>query len=82
MKQYSVSKEITYGALQKRITNAWKDMNQECLNPTAAAMPLLMRVFNLARVINLLYDGDDGYTHSSARTKEMITSVLLDPFPI
>nr|AMU19318.1 germacrene D synthase [Thapsia villosa var. laciniata] len=82
MKQYGVPKETAYDALQKRITNAWKDMNQECLHPTAAPMALLMRVFNLACVINLLYDGDDGYTHSSTRTKDMITSILLDPVPV
>ncbi|KAK1401034.1 hypothetical protein POM88_000639 [Heracleum sosnowskyi] len=50
--------------------------------PIAAPMPLLKRVFNLACVINLLYDGDDGYTHSSTRTKYMITSVLVDPVPV
>ncbi|KAL1802473.1 hypothetical protein DCAR_0934040 [Daucus carota subsp. sativus] len=82
MKQYGVSKETTYDALQKRVINAWKDMNQECLYPTAAAMALLTRVVNFACVINLLYDGDDGYTHSSARTKDMITSILLDPVPV
>lgn len=82
MKQYGVSKETTYDALQKRVINAWKDMNQECLHPTAAATALLTRVVNFACVINLLYDGDDGYTHSSARTKDMITSILLDPVPV
>ncbi|KAK1357178.1 (-)-germacrene D synthase [Heracleum sosnowskyi] len=82
MKQYGVSKETTYDALQKRVINAWKDINQECLHPAAVPMPLLTRVINFACVINLLYDGDDGYTHSSARTKDMITSTLLDPVPV
>ncbi|KAK1401041.1 (-)-germacrene D synthase [Heracleum sosnowskyi] len=82
MKQYGVPKETAYDGLHKHIINAWKDMNQECLHPIAAPMPLLKRVFNLACVINLLYDGDDGYTHSSTRTKDMITSVLVDPVPV
>lgn len=82
MKQYGVSKEITYDALQKRVINAWKDINQEALHPTAVPMPLLTRVINFACVINLLYDGDDGYTHSSSRTKDMITSILLDPISV
>nr|AUZ98407.1 germacrene D synthase [Trachyspermum ammi] len=79
MKQYGVEIDTAYDALQKRIINAWKDMNQECLHPTVAPMPLLTRVFNMACVINLLYDGYDGYTHSSTATKDMITSILLDP---
>ncbi|KAL8132489.1 hypothetical protein AgCh_008108 [Apium graveolens] len=82
MKQYGVPKETAYDGLRKHIINAWKDMNQECLHPIAAPMPLLTRVFNLARVINLIYDEDDGYTHSSATTKDMITSVLVDPIPV
>ncbi|XP_063945312.1 sesquiterpene synthase 2-like [Daucus carota subsp. sativus] len=79
MKQHGVPKDTACDELQKRITNAWMDMNQECLHPTAAPMPLLARVFNMACVINLLYDEYDGYTHSSTATKDIITSILLDP---
>lgn len=82
MKQHGVPKEDVYAEFQKQIVNAWKDMNQECLRPTAVAMPLLTRVFNLARVINLLYDDFDGYSNSKTRTKDFITSVLIDPVPI
>nr|BBE38103.1 beta-cubebene synthase [Aralia elata] len=82
MKQHGVTKQEVYAEFQKQITNAWKDMNQECLRPTAVAMPLLTRIFNLARVINLLYDGEDWYTNSKTRTKDFITSVLVDPVPI
>ncbi|CAL5406940.1 unnamed protein product [Camellia sinensis] len=53
----------------KRVTNAWKDINQECLRPTAVPMPLLLRVVNLARVINVLYKDEDGYTHSGTKLK-------------
>nr|BBE32331.1 germacrene D synthase [Chengiopanax sciadophylloides] len=78
MKQYGVTKQETYAEFRKQITNAWKDMNQECQRSTAVEMPLLTRVFNLARVINLLYDEEDGYTKSSTRTKDFITLVLID----
>lgn len=45
MEQHNVGKDTTaYDALQKRIKNAWKDMNQECLHPIAAPMPMLTRV--------------------------------------
>nr|K4LMW2.1 RecName: Full=Sesquiterpene synthase 2; AltName: Full=Kunzeaol synthase STS2 [Thapsia garganica]AFV09099.1 sesquiterpene synthase 2 [Thapsia garganica] len=81
MKSHHVTKETAYAELRKPIINAWKDMNEECLQPEAPPKPLLERVFNLARVINFLYDGHDGYTHSSTRTKDMITSVLINPIP-
>ncbi|WOG83243.1 hypothetical protein DCAR_0102418 [Daucus carota subsp. sativus] len=81
MKSRGVTKETAYAELRKPIIEAWKDMNEECLLPEAPPKPLLERVFNLARVINFLYDGHDGYTHSSTRTKDMITSVLINPIP-
>ncbi|XP_074324517.1 sesquiterpene synthase 2-like isoform X1 [Apium graveolens] len=82
MQQYDVPKETAYEALQKHCTNAWKNMNQECLHPIAIPMPLLTRVFNLSCTTNLLYDeGFDGYSISLTRTKERITSILIDPIP-
>ncbi|KAL1831183.1 hypothetical protein ACET3Z_000834 [Daucus carota] len=81
MKSRDVTKETANAELRKPIIDAWKDMNEECLRPEAPPKPLLERVFNLARVINFLYDGHDGYTHSSTRTKDMITSLLINPIP-
>ncbi|THG00889.1 hypothetical protein TEA_026258 [Camellia sinensis var. sinensis] len=69
MKQYGASEEEALVELKKRVTNAWKDINQECLRPTAVPMPLLLRVVNLARVINVLYKDEDGYTHSGTKLK-------------
>ncbi|KAM7486326.1 hypothetical protein LguiA_002335 [Lonicera macranthoides] len=82
MKQYSVTKEETFAEFNRRITNAWKDMNQECLGPTAVPMALLERVLNLARVINLVYKDEDGYTHAKTRVKNFITSMLIESVPI
>ncbi|XP_063940058.1 sesquiterpene synthase 2-like [Daucus carota subsp. sativus] len=79
MQQYGVPKEIAYESLQNRLTNAWKDMNQECLNPTAVPRRLLTNVYNFSCATNLLYEDYDGYTISSTRTKERITSILIDP---
>ncbi|KAL8111151.1 sesquiterpene synthase Cop-like [Apium graveolens] len=82
MKQHGATKDEAYTELQKRVANAWKDMNQECLRPTQIPLSLLARSDNLARAINIIYDGDDGYTHSSTRTKDLIISVLVDPVPL
>ncbi|KAG5546366.1 hypothetical protein RHGRI_018519 [Rhododendron griersonianum] len=82
MKQHGVAEEEVYVEFEQRVTNAWKDINAECLRPTAVPMPLLARVLNLARVINLIYTGEDGYTNSGKRLKECVTSMLIDSVPI
>ncbi|MFQ6635363.1 hypothetical protein Gotur_011649, partial [Gossypium turneri] len=46
----------------KQLNNAWKDINEEFLKPTAAPTSALNRILNLARVIDLLYTGEDAYT--------------------
>ncbi|KAL6315903.1 hypothetical protein AAG906_013248 [Vitis piasezkii] len=53
MKQYGVSEE----------QNAWLDINQECLKPTAVSMPLLARILNLTRTADVIYKEQDSYTH-------------------
>ena len=82
MKQHGVSRQETLTEFHKRNINAWKDMNQECLHPTAVTQPLLTRILNQARVINLLYEDGDGYTHTKTTTKKLVTSILIDPVPM
>ncbi|KAE9444823.1 hypothetical protein C3L33_23279, partial [Rhododendron williamsianum] len=82
MKQHGVAEEVVYVEFKQRVTNAWKDMNAECFRPTAVPMPLLSLVLNFARVINLIYTGEDGYTNSRKRLKQCITFVLIDSVPI
>lgn len=79
MNQYGTSKEEAFQELQKQVTNAWKDINKECLKPIAVPMPLLHPNANLARVIHLLYKDEDGYTHSTTKSKEFITMLLVNP---
>nr|GMC90831.1 (-)-germacrene D synthase-like [Ipomoea batatas] len=79
MKEYGKSKEETTRELLERITNAWKDINQQCLKPTIVPMPILIRVLNFARVIDLLYSDEDSYTHSKTKLKDFITSTLVNP---
>ena len=77
-KQHGTTEEEAIVELYKQVTYAWKDMNAECLCPTKVPMPLLVRVLNLARVINVLYKDEDGYTHSGTMAKNFVTSVLFD----
>ncbi|KAI9187184.1 hypothetical protein LWI28_025226 [Acer negundo] len=79
MKQHRISKEEVIKLFRKEISNAWKDINQECLKPTAAVpMPLLVCILNLSRAMDVIYKDDDGYTNSHI-LKDHISSVLLNP---
>lgn len=79
MNQNGGSKTEVFDELEKRVKKAWKDINRECLEPRAVCMPILMRVLNLARVINLLYTGEDCYGKSSDKTRDIVKCVLIDP---
>ncbi|KAK7312996.1 hypothetical protein VNO77_37311 [Canavalia gladiata] len=82
MKQHGVTKQEAIGELYKQVTSAWKDINEEYLNPNKVPRPLLTVVFNLSRVMDVLYKDRDGYTHSDGSTKNDITIVLLNPWPV
>nr|AGB05614.1 sesquiterpene synthase 5 [Valeriana officinalis] len=82
MKEHGATKEETYVELNTRIADAWKDINQECLCPTAVPMVLLDRILNQARVIYLLYKDEDCYTNSKTRAKDIVTSLLIERVPI
>ncbi|KAJ4967745.1 hypothetical protein NE237_014446 [Protea cynaroides] len=79
MKQYSVTEEEACYEFNKRVENAWKDINQGCIKPTAVPMPFLMRIVNLARMIDVIYKHKDGYTNALSVLKEYITLLFIDP---
>ncbi|KAJ4718968.1 Terpene synthase [Melia azedarach] len=80
-KQHGVSEEDAVNVFRKEVENAWKDMNQELLKPTAFPMPLMERVLNLARVIDYLHKDSDSYTNAHL-VKDQIASLLRDPLPL
>nr|WBW04340.1 terpene synthase [Ficus rumphii] len=82
-KQYGVSEQEVYGELNKKVVDAWKDINEELLvNPTAVPRSVLIRVLNLSRVIDLLYKDGDGYTHVGKVTKDSVVAMLIDSVPV
>ncbi|XP_048319146.1 (-)-germacrene D synthase-like [Ziziphus jujuba] len=82
VKHHGVSEKEACDALLKKVVEAWKDINEECLEPRDAPMPLIMRVVNLARVMDVLYKDGDGYTHAKGSTKKLVSSLLVDPIPM
>ncbi|KAK7312916.1 hypothetical protein VNO77_37160 [Canavalia gladiata] len=82
MKQYNSSREDGIEELRKLIESSWKDMNEECLNPTQVPMPFLMRTFNLARMMDVLYKDEDSYTNAGGIMKHYIQALLVDKMPV
>jgi hypothetical protein len=82
MTQHGATEEEAVKHLQKEITDAWKDINKGCLYPTAVPMPLLTRILNLARVMDVFYKDDDGFTNGGIVLKDFVASLLVDPVPL
>ncbi|KAM3744344.1 hypothetical protein ACB098_06G046100 [Castanea mollissima] len=82
MKQHGVSEQVVHDKLNEQVVDAWKDINEECLRPTAFPMPLLMCVLNLTRVIDVFYKEGDDYTHVGKEMKENVALVPIDPVPL
>ncbi|KAF7833899.1 putative terpene synthase 2 [Senna tora] len=80
-KEHGVSREEAIDELRKRIGNAWKDMNQECLY-SKVGMPFVERLLNLTRFMDVIYKQTDNYTHAQGLMKNSITELLLHPLPI
>jgi hypothetical protein len=82
MIQHDATEEEAIEELQKQVTNAWKDINEECLYPTTVPMPLVMPILNLARVIDVIYKDGDNYTNAGVLLKDFVASLLVDPVPL
>ncbi|XP_047945742.1 bicyclo-germacrene synthase-like [Salvia hispanica] len=81
MKQCGLSEDDARAQVKQQVKNAWKDMNQECLEPTPASMPILTRVINLARAAQLIYSNGDCYTDPN-KSKEWVKMLLIEAVPI
>ncbi|KAL9431876.1 hypothetical protein AB3S75_026974 [Citrus x aurantiifolia] len=79
--QYGATEEEAYSEFRKQVSNAWKDINEECLRPTLVPVPLLMRILNLTRAADVVYKYKDGYTDTE-ELKDFIASLLINPVPI
>ncbi|CAJ1978688.1 unnamed protein product [Sphenostylis stenocarpa] len=82
MKQHNTSRQNAIKELLKLIESAWKDINEQCLNPTQLPIAFLMRVLNLTRMMDVLYKDEDSYTHSGGIMKDYIKALLVNNIPI
>ncbi|OEL34820.1 Beta-caryophyllene synthase [Dichanthelium oligosanthes] len=80
MKECEATKEEASKVLWDSVENAWKSMNHEYLTWTSIPPTLLIRVINLARMMETMYKDIDGYTDSKI-LKEWISILLDKPIP-
>ena len=81
IQESGVSEKEACRELNKQIEDAWKDLNAAFFDPQSPPMPLLLRVLNYARVMELLYKVEDGYSYS-INTKRYLVLFLVDPVEI
>ncbi|XP_064941435.1 (S)-beta-bisabolene synthase-like [Musa acuminata AAA Group] len=82
MKEYGTSIDDACKKLQEMVEDAWKDINQECLNPTTFLAPLLQTSLYFTRILENVYKYIDAYTESNTTMRECISLLLLQPVPI
>ncbi|KAF7012876.1 unnamed protein product [Triticum aestivum] len=67
--------------LNEVVEQAWMDICESCIQPTAHPLAVLSRVANLARVTDFLYKHDDGYTLGYS-VKGTLDSVYVHPMDV
>nr|QXY08397.1 delta-cadinene synthase [Leonurus sibiricus] len=79
--EHKVCKEEAILEFSSRIEAAWKDINEVFLQPTKFASPLLYRILNFARIIEVIYTKGDWYTHVGPEMQSFINQLFIDPVP-
>ncbi|RDX63677.1 (-)-germacrene D synthase, partial [Mucuna pruriens] len=78
MKQHNTTRQDAIEELLKLVESAWKDINEACLDSTQVPMTFLMRVVNLARMMDVLYKEEDSYTNAGGIMKDYIKALLVN----
>ncbi|PWA99702.1 terpene synthase 8 [Artemisia annua] len=82
IKTNGVSETVAIEELKKMVENAWKDINEGCLKPREVPMDLLAPIVNLARMIEVAYKYNDGFTFPEKTLKEYITLLFQVSVPM
>ena len=82
MREHDVSREQAIQESQKRVTDAWKDINEECLRPIKVPMVFLSPILNMTRYMAVMYKDENSYTEAGGIMKKHIEALLVEPVPI
>ncbi|KAK4399507.1 Bicyclogermacrene synthase [Sesamum angolense] len=81
IEEHNVSKQDAVDEFKNRIEAAWKDINEAFLRPTKIPAPLLDRILNFSRVIEVMYSKGDWYTNVGPEMQSFINQLLIEPIP-
>ncbi|KAI9377081.1 hypothetical protein POPTR_019G016400v4 [Populus trichocarpa] len=82
MKQYDVSEKKAIEEIQKMDSDAWKDINEDCMRPTNAPMLLLQHFVNLVRVTDVIYENDDDSYTIPLGLKDYVALLYIEQLPL
>ncbi|KAF5179222.1 Sesquiterpene synthase [Thalictrum thalictroides] len=82
MMDHGVSESEAIESLEKIISSIWKVMNEECLRVHPVPLGVIKNLLNYDRSVALYFAGADGHSVSDGRTKQIITSIFVNPIPI
>ncbi|KAL8512755.1 hypothetical protein ACS0TY_019039 [Phlomoides rotata] len=79
--EHKVSRQETIDEFRTQIESVWKDINEAFLKPTKFPIPILDRILNFARALEIIYDKEDRYTHVGPEMQSFIKQLFIDPLP-
>ncbi|KAL8512754.1 hypothetical protein ACS0TY_019038 [Phlomoides rotata] len=79
--EHNVSKQEAIDEFRTQIESAWKDINDTFLKPTKFPTPILDRILNWARTLEIFYDKEDRYTHVGPEMQSFIKQLFIYPLP-
>ncbi|KAL8162410.1 hypothetical protein V2J09_013899 [Rumex salicifolius] len=82
MREHGVEEDIAYKELGNKVDSSWKEINQMMLKPYVMPGPILARILNLCRALDVFYKGEDCYTFSDYTMKNYISLILTHPIPL
>ncbi|KAL6127344.1 hypothetical protein ACLB2K_075385 [Fragaria x ananassa] len=83
MKEHGATEEEAMTELRRRLSDAWKDINESFFLPNALPRPLLTRVLNFACAMDVAYKYEDSYTtHHASILKDFIVPTLVESVPL
>nr|AXB27405.1 E-beta-Farnesene synthase 2 [Tanacetum cinerariifolium] len=81
-KESGASEEEACEYISRKVEDAWKVINRESLRPTAVPFPLLMPAINLARMCEVLYSVNDGFTHAGEEMISYMKAYFVHPMVV
>nr|UXP86184.1 putative sesquiterpene synthase 3 [Meistera aculeata] len=81
-KEFATDEKEAYKNLMEMVEDAWKDHNEECLNPTQIPRVLIERIVNFSRTMEEFYKSVDTYTDAETTMKDNVCMVLVESVPV